>query len=1179
MGRLLLRALFGLSVLFLGGAYLLSTELFSALAAPRVGAWLGARLESEVEVEGLRFNLLRLRLVADQVRMAREGVGELRVEAMVAELDPRALLHRHLRVARLRLRGPRVSCADPRALAALLPATPAGASPVESVEVEGGEAALFLGDASALLLAGVEGRARLTGGHAALDLEVAALRATVEGRPLPALEVAVRGSGGPEEAEISRLAVKSRASHLTGGGRWHRGEAVWSLDGSVDLAEVAGVMAELGPLTGTLHLQLRGQGPPTDPHVTGRVGVAEVRRGPLRIQAAAATVEGDRHTLHLTRLDGVAEGARLAGEVTLSPEEARGEVTVTGLTWPHLCAACARWGEPLPDLPFRMATTAQGRFDYRRGRGLTVEGSASGTIAGLGLGEEEARRHPGAILDRLAPAAVSVAFRRPPAGPLILRDGIVRMSTGEGRVSGTIGPHGRLDLDVAIASAESRDLAHLLAIALHGETWGQGRVTGRGKGWRFDGTIGGADLEVEGESLARFSGCLHLDGEGGRVTEMAGWPAAGGPPVRGELVAGHHGVELALSGKGIDLKAIHYLDRWPYLAGRGDIDFHLRTPAPVRVEVQGHLARVTAWGIDLAPLDLTVHTEGRAVRWQARAAGATLIGEGAVAADGSASGGGRFDHLDLARLRGALPARLTALGLGGEATGSFTLGGAIEPAEALRVEVALDGLKGRVGGTTVVASDPPVRVVWREGGLHLHDMEVAGDGFSGSVDGWVNPGGPLAVTLRADADLAALARRSEGLAGVAGDLSLFAEVAGTTALPEISGGVVLRDASAPVPGLGLRLEGVGAEGIFSGQHLLIDRLHGRLGGGTVEGKGFVSLSGAGVDHLVLDTRLSGVQVGVAGAEGLVEGDLALRGPPSAVVIGGDLVVRRLRYHGALEANRLSRPPAVPSAGGPRLDLTLHAPQTVEIDNDLLDLRLGGEVTLLGPVASPGVVGSLKGANGTLHLRDRDIHLTSVSVTFVDPEGIEPILDVQGETVLRDFTASPFETGITTTTMRSAPRNYHVTLTASGPVDDLTLQASSTPPLDESVLLAAVVGGAVGGAVGEEATDRLLTMVTRGLRRGLGPGGELLGAPLERLLKLDRIDFDPFAVSQSNVVSPRLTLGKDLTDRLSLIYSTSFVSNEEPVIELRYRLSPAWEVRGGKNEIGSVGGDLRYELRF
>lgn len=1179
MGRLLLRALFGVSLLLLGGGYLLSTEVFSVVAAPRIGAWLAPRLDAEVAVGGVRFNLLRLRLVVDDLSLAREGVGKVRVEELVADLAAAPLLHRHLRLDRLRLHRPTLSCADPAALAALIPQSPAG-SPPAAVEVTGGEAALFFGDTFALLLAGIEAQARIRGGHAAVDLKVGALRATVDGRPMPAVAVATTAEGGAEGVRLSHLVVASHGSHLTGGGRWAGGEATWRLAGSVDLAEAATIVPQAAPLAGTLHLQLTGSGSLADPHVAGRVGLAEVHRGGVELQQAVAAIDGDRHGVRLTDIDGVVEEARVTGRATIAPGVADGELTVADLTWANLRAASARWGNPLPDLPLQMSATLSGRFDYRRDRGTTVAGTASGSIAGLGLSEAEAAGHPGAILNRLAPAAVTVAFARPPAGPLTLRDGIVRMATGEGRVSGTIGAHAALDLDVAIALAESLDLAQLLGISLHGETWGQGRVTGLGAGWRFDGPIGGEGIAIEGENLARFTGCLHLDGEGGGVGEMEGWPAAGGPPVRGELVAGDDGVDLRLSSKGIDFAAIRYLDRWPYLAGHGDVEFRLRTPAPVRIEVRGYLPTVSAWGIDLAPMELTVNGVDGGVRWQARAAGTTLIGDGAVAADGSATGAGRFDHLDLGRLHGALPPRLAALGVGGEATGTFRVGGLIEPAEALRVEVELDGLKAHAAGTTLVATDTPARVAWQEGGLHLHDLVVAGDGLGGTIDGWFNPGGPLAIAVQADVDLAALAQRGARLAGVEGSLSVYAEVAGNTALPEISGGAVLREASAPVPGLDLRLEGVAAEGIFSGQHLLIDSLHGRLGDGTVEGNGFVRLGPTGVDHLVLDTRLAGVGVDIAGAKAMVEGDLALRGPPAALVVGGDLVVRRLRYTKGFNATTLARRVGPPAAGGATFDLRLRAPQTVEIDNDLLDLMLGGEVTLLGPVAAPGVVGSLTGSNGTLHLRDRDIHLTSVSVTFVDPEGIEPLIDVQGETVLRDFTAAPFgTTTTTTTTVGRAPRNYHVILTASGPVDALVLQASSTPPLDESVLLAAVAGGSVGGAVGEEASERLLSMVTHGLRRGLGAGGEFLGTPLERLLTLDRIDFDPFAVSQSNVVSPRLTLGKDLADRLSLIYSTSFVANEEPVIELRYHLSPAWEARGGKNEIGSVGGDLRYEFRF
>ena len=137
------------------------------------------------------------------------------------------------------------------------------------------------------------------------------------------------------------------------------------------------------------------------------------------------------------------------------------------------------------------------------------------------------------------------------------------------------------------------------------------------------------------------------------------------------------------------------------------------------------------------------------------------------------------------------------------------------------------------------------------------------------------------------------------------------------------------------------------------------------------------------------------------------------------------------------------------------------------------------------------------------------------------------------------------------------------------------------PLDEGFILASLMGSTIGGELGETATNRFVSLLSGGLRKGLGssPVASLFEAPLEELLRFDRIDIDPFAVSRSNVVSPRLTLGRDLSERLALIYSTSFVANEEPLIELQYRLSDKWQLLGNKNEIGSLGADLRYEFRF
>ena len=393
----------------------------------------------------------------------------------------------------------------------------------------------------------------------------------------------------------------------------------------------------------------------------------------------------------------------------------------------------------------------------------------------------------------------------------------------------------------------------------------------------------------------------------------------------------------------------------------------------------------------------------------------------------------------------------------------------------------------------------------------------------------------------------------------------------------------------PLPELGLRLSDLSGEAIFSNGQILIDRVHSGIGGGTLTAEGFARLEGTQITHLVLDGRITDVTVERFGARASLSGELQVRGEVDAPVISGDLIVGELVYDQPIKPGTMGRgllPRELPSpnaaSAGARLDLRLQAPETIQIHNNLLDLRLGGEINLVGPIASPGVLGTLTGSDGTFHLRDRDLRLNAVSVTFVDPNGIEPILDVQGETVLRGLYASAFQAGERPERFEAGgARNYYVTFNVSGPIDDLTIRASSNPPLDENLILAALMGGTIGGEVGEAATDRILSLLTGGLRKGLGatPVAKLVEEPIQRLLSFDRIDIDPFAVSRTNVVSPRLTLGKDLSERLALIYSTSFIANEEPVIELQYRLSDAWELLANKNEIGSLGADLRYEFRF
>ncbi|MGD2063729.1 MAG: translocation/assembly module TamB domain-containing protein [Nitrospirota bacterium] len=1206
MAKILLRLLSALGIVLLATAYLLSWDKFTGLFREEIAARLGAQLGTDIDFASVRVNFVRLRVQVEAARLELPAVGEAAVRRVDVDLAPGPLLHGEVQLRRLRLVEPRVAVAELRAV----PARFSGGRgeghglPVAVVEVEDGAVTLFdFEGANALLLEGIDATLRADA-PPALDLRGTISRAQLTFRniALPPAEVTLDLGLTGEQLQVRELAVASRGSRLRGEGELVVADALaavhgeWRLAGAVDMAELRCLPGQPDDLRGTLHLKASGTGPLVDPTVTARVGISDVARGPLRIQSLAADVAGSREACRITGVDGVVADARIKGavDVRLAAGEVDAEVHVADLRWAQFRDEYLRWRKnELPDLPIAIAARLDGTLRFGRSTGITFDGELGGDISGLGLPAETVADRPGAILNQLPRAAFQVGLTRTPAGEVLVRDGTGTIVDGVARVSGRILPGGEIDLAVALLNADSRAVAQLLGIELSGVSWADGRVTGSGDEWRFDGDVHGTGVSIYGEEMARVEGCLHLDANGARMAELNGRPAAtsaAGQWVRGDLQAGRGVFELALTGDDLPLDAIHYLDPWPFLAGRGRVAFAIHGPAPLRFTIDGTLSRASAWGIPLEPAAISLVVAGDTVEWQATAVEGSLSGSGQARLSGNREvrGEGGFRDLPLARLARFLPSVLAERGVEGVASGHYRLSGD-RPPEGLVIAATVDDITLRADGRQLTATTIPVAVVWRDMGLEVEDLTLAGDGVKLTLSGRVGADGDLQLAAQGDIAVQTVGEELPWLSDSGGMFSFFADIAGTAAAPDLSGGAVVDGLDIPLPGLGLRLGDLSGEAIFSGGQVLIDRVHSSIGGGTLAAEGFARLEGAQITHLVLDGQVTDITVERFGARGSVSGELQVRGEPRAPLIAGDLIVGELLYDqpikpGSLGQGFLSResPPGPGVLGGAHLDLRLRAPETIQIHNNLLDLRLGGEVNLVGPVATPGLLGTLTGSNGIFHLRDRDLRLNAVSVTFIDPEGIVPILDVQGDTVLRGLYATAFRSGERPEPFEvGGARNYYVTFMVSGPTDDLTIRASSNPPLEENLILAALMGGTIGGEVGEAATDRILSLVTGGLRKGLGatPVAKLVEEPIERLLSFDRIDIDPFAVSRTNVVSPRLTLGKDLSERLALIYSTSFIANEEPLIELQYRLSDAWQLLGNKNEIGSLGADLRYEFRF
>ena len=87
---------------------------------------------------------------------------------------------------------------------------------------------------------------------------------------------------------------------------------------------------------------------------------------------------------------------------------------------------------------------------------------------------------------------------------------------------------------------------------------------------------------------------------------------------------------------------------------------------------------------------------------------------------------------------------------------------------------------------------------------------------------------------------------------------------------------------------------------------------------------------------------------------------------------------------------------------------------------------------------------------------------------------------------------------------------------------------------------------------------------------------ILGHQFARAVGLSKTHFD---WSPDNFEQSRFLLTKELSDSLSLTYSSTFQLHTEPRIEVEYQINRHFYIKGERNERGKYGVDLKLEQRF
>ena len=500
-------------------------------------------------------------------------------------------------------------------------------------------------------------------------------------------------------------------------------------------------------------------------------------------------------------------------------------------------------------------------------------------------------------------------------------------------------------------------------------------------------------------------------------------------------------------------------------------------------------------------------------------------------------------------------------------TGELTLAGSLRaPADssgAVRVE-RFDVVRDPVR----IEAAEPIQIELDRGRVQVRSLVLAAQGSRVSVSGSGTLRGELALTIMGDGDLVLLELLGEPFASTRGQFAVAAKVAHAgDAGWTVQGQATLRDAALDL-GLPVVFTDTNGNVTLDGGRVQIENLSGRVGGGEFHLGGDVDLNrGPALAWTLREVALTMPDW----LEERVSGTGRIEGTWKVLTVSGDVDVLNALYDRRVELSDLvpwfkaqvaPAPRVTPPATEVRLDLHIHAPDGLFVDNNIAKIEMRADLRIAGIADKPALSGTVEILNGEVTFRDRLFTISGGSIDFRDPERINPVLNIAAESQI-----------VTT------EAEYLVRVVVTGTADAPRVQfTSDDPALSQNDVLSLVTLGRTttqttqrdGGAVGVGNVLSLLpTEYTGSMRNTFG---------------VDRLEVEPAYVRDTGTIEPRVTIGKDLTDRIRALASSSFGVEARHSLQLEYRVTRrfsllgSWESRTDA-QAGAFGGDIKFRYEF
>ncbi len=465
------------------------------------------------------------------------------------------------------------------------------------------------------------------------------------------------------------------------------------------------------------------------------------------------------------------------------------------------------------------------------------------------------------------------------------------------------------------------------------------------------------------------------------------------------------------------------------------------------------------------------------------------------------------------------------------------------------------------------SNDSQIQFLVNNKKLSLTAFTIKSGTTSFRLQGGMEIGKEYDIQLYGSSSLSPLKGLSKKIGYLKGDADFVFSITGKWEKPEINGGMNVSNASFGLRDYPSYISSVNGYLYIDGDRVILQRLSGKIGGGNVNLSGLVYLKAFQMKRFFLEAKLDDITAAISKDFNInFDGNLIYKGTKDAQSITGDMKVNRAKYKEMVEwrswllkTKAKEKPKAeasVPEKA--ELNVRISGSENISIDNNIAraPLSIRGDMIVKGTISNPILFGRIESKEGYVYFRNNEFRIISASIDFADPNRIKPVINLTGEALIK---------------------GYNIRLNLEGQMERFTLALSSDPHLEETDILALLTVGQVGKQL-------------KGLEGGIGAGEatsfitgkvqDVLEERLRSITGLDRFQVEPSYSESTGTVTPKVTVSKRLIgERLFVTYSNVLGNTQEQVIKLEYLLDKNISLMGVRDEIGSIGGDVKFRFEF